>query len=433
MMRIWAESERSRGIAEYFEILDNARTSLIEEIDYFDALYNLAMANSGIVEIPLIGDPAALGVPLTVEMGGTGLPGGMDPVDIPGSPYITPDFADRNPLKSDMVIVVRIADDMANPDDIRSLEFLMASTSRVPEKLARKAASSLGGNGGYISAIEEVAGTCSASCEELIRGAYNDWEIRADSFAGTSWYGTVSANPASATNGAYLVSYTHVTEDEVAGDYLYRVPYTTMPELNRMGQTARLNGNNIVGADNIYASYRTHAGSGGVLSVQGSAYINTLHVSSQLVVENDVRLGDLYMWSYVESHPSLDTGQNQNIIVEGELYSSGSSITLGPTEASVTADIINAGNVIANSSQANNMAAAGSTAADSVTGTGTLSPAILNVPSLDASSASITSLNATDVTTTDFQNTGTFSTNTATISGSVNISRLTSCLSGCVY
>ncbi len=431
MMRSVAEEERARGIAGYYKALEQAYSSFSTDIDHFDALYNETFSNAGVLEIPISGDPLLLGVPLTLEMGGTNLPGSNGPIDIPGSPDITPAFASRNPLKTDMGVIVRIADDMANPDDERMLEIISSSLVRVPDRITRKAASVIGGSGGFISAIEEIPGVCApADCINIIRGAYGDWQIPVSNFNGTAWFTMVTANRASTIDGAYLVSYLHLSESQVAGDYLYRNPYPTMPDLNTMHQTFNIADNNVIGADNILTSSMYI---GGHTYIQGSSYIESMYLPGvQMVVEQDMSVNRLELWQHHNPHPSLDSGASQYIIVEGEFTSASTSIS-STSANTLSGNIINAGNVVTNSASVDKLNSTGTTAVNDLN-SGSLNATDLQAPDITATSATTASLNTTNISTTDLNNASSFSaTNNVGVTGNMNISRLTSCLSGCAY
>ncbi len=425
LMRNWAEDESARGAGEYFKVINDAHSVIAEKIEYFDAVYKVVEANAGVLEIPVLGDPVALGVPFTLEMGGM-----AGSVRIPGSPYIGSEFAAKNPFRSDMIVVVRIADDMLRDDDERMLEFFVASRDRVNERIVRRTALSMGGSGGYISAIGELGGSCVVSCDLTIRGAYGDWQIAATDLTGTNWFNTINLNRADTLNGSYLVNYSYVTESQVAGDYLYRIPYPEMPELNRMSQTMDFADKNIVGADNIFTNVNTVTQ---LTDVRGSAFINNLEMNgAQMTVQKDMAVGELGMWKLHESHPSLEENLSQKIIVEGTVIVSDATSFDMSSLYTLNADEINVSNIVTNTASISELEVSGSSNASSLTG-GAINSASLTAGELNVTESIVGNVTAAEINTINFKNTVFFSSDSASVSGNMDISRLSECLSGCVY
>lgn len=444
LMHVWAKDEQSRSTAEYMNIVYDAASDMVKKYKYFDLVYDEAAANGGALDIPILGDPAALGVPFTVEQGGP--PAAADRV--PGSLLVSPSFLNANPLGQSLVVVVRVADQPTSNE--RALDIFLATAAPFKETVIRQAAESIGGNAGIISALPppDPAGCLAAGCPQTIRGVFGDWMTDLNAFTGSAWAASVIAAPPVSGESAYLAIYRHITEDEAAGDYLYRTPQPDKPELNAMYTDLSLSENSIIGADNVFVGNELNVT--GYLVAQGSVNVAGRLRAHEVHVEGDVEMGQLYVArTYDENDTRIDESQASY------------PTTLVPT--SIQALVVE-GELAAQNLQANNVTAAQGVGVNSLTN-GTIKANLVTTSSFDATGAAgifglqginaagidvadrftTNSLTAENITTSPagtLQSINTNVTGDMTVQGNLSaqttqsatmtINRLTQCLDGCV-
>ncbi|MCB9978052.1 MAG: prepilin-type N-terminal cleavage/methylation domain-containing protein [Rhodospirillales bacterium] len=311
-MKGWAQSEKAAATANYMKTVGSAIEDMFKGPRNFEVLYSLADINGGAVQIPVYTNNAM--APISVMYGIKAAAGASG--TIPGSPALARVSAAMNPLKDTMTLVVARA---GTPGE-RVLHAALVSTGRAPENIVRKAASLVGGGGGYVSAVPPANGTCVSACTQTIQSAFGEWQTDINVFAGTAWEGQVSAAPPSITDGAYLVVYRHISEDEVEGDYLYRTQIPGNADANRMYIPMDMAGSSIVGADNVFVGGDLTVRES--LSAQGHANLAGDLGTSEMVVDGSVFAGTITVSRSFVSDPAK--------IDESELPVSGNFLVDGP-------------------------------------------------------------------------------------------------------
>lgn len=282
------EKELARNTAKYMEnITDAVEGTLKSDLNIFTAIYNHLASN------PLCagGDPICA-QEYTVANFANGFNVPISAFPVPPSSKLGNNVRAVNPLHSNITIVMAIADDPNNPNDIEAINILVAATQRAPIQKVLKSSSQAGPNGGVFDdmypAFNAATGSGSVAIGDalpnIVESAYGAWNIDIMDFRGTAWFNAVVAAPPSPDDGTYLVHRGYVNFQDTSGDYLYRVQQPE-PELHIMLSNLNLGGNNIIGADNI--------------NVQ-----DEMTVSNQIIVEGDARLMN-------------------NLDVEGSLYVDG--------------------------------------------------------------------------------------------------------------
>jgi prepilin-type N-terminal cleavage/methylation domain-containing protein len=282
------EKELARNTSKYMEnIAEAVEGTLKSDLNTFTAIYNHLAAN------PLCagGDPICT-QEYTVANFANGFNVPISGIPILPSSRLGNNVRAVNPLHSDITIVMAIADDPNNANDIAAINVLVAATEPAPIQKVLRAASQAGPNGGVFDDMypDFNAATGSGSVAigdalpNIIESAYGAWNIDIMDFRGTAWFNAVVATPPTPDVGTYLVHRSYVNFQDTSGDYLYRVQQIN-PELHVMLSNLNLGGNNIIGADNI--------------NVQ-----DEMTVANQIIVEGDARLMN-------------------NLDVEGSLYVDG--------------------------------------------------------------------------------------------------------------
>lgn len=357
LLQNFMRKEHMASVAGQLAIVQKAVNESVSSIEQFNALYNHAEANGGVVEISILApnnpnrtvNYAPTGN-VSLEMGGAGfaasniINAGFNPsnpsnftlfrdtLPIRASSYTAgidgPQANDRREVR--LTVVARIVG--ASP---KAMEIMIASIDRVSEEDMRAIMAHMDGHGGYVSEIatDTAAGSAcrnAAQCALTARSAHGNWSSQLTAFAGTRWYTIASGAPASAANGGYLVSYSYINEKMLTGDYLYRVAVPGSPELNRMHTGLNMAGNNIVGADNVEIS---NTSSSPALLVRNSVYAqgsvfvgNNLNVTGDLVSDDDIMAGEIVL------APSYDTTTiippaHGNIIVGGDFQSQNMNVS----------------------------------------------------------------------------------------------------------
>jgi cytoskeletal protein CcmA (bactofilin family) len=230
----------------------------------FDAVYTRAVnpgfTTAGVYEIPF-----------------TFLTDGDIGLSLQASSLLSGDASAYNPLKTNLLIYALVADTASS----RALDILIVAEDPVSTDRVRPTAELLGGQGGLYYDDLLVA------ANDPIRGVYGIWSVNFVDMVGTSWHTDATAAGIS-TDQAYLAHYAYVNEEDVFGDYLYRTPQFTRPELHVMNSDLNMASNNLIGVDNINVA--------GDLSVtqdvivQGSAYVGGVtDVNGNFAVDGRVR------------------------------------------------------------------------------------------------------------------------------------------------
>jgi prepilin-type N-terminal cleavage/methylation domain-containing protein len=293
-MKGWAQSEKASATAAYVAKIRDATQDMLHGPRDFEVFYSLAEnTGSGSVQIPIYADDPAEDISVMYGIKETAGANGT----VPGSPSLSQVSAALNPLKTPMTLVVA-TDGVPGK---RSLHLALVSTQRAPEDLVRKTAALIGGGGGYISAVPPTSGFCLTACERTLRSAFGDWEVALDAFVGTEWESDVTSAPPSLQQGAYLVVYRHITEDEIEGDYLYRSQIPGAPDVNTMHVPMDLAGNSVVGADNVYVAGNLTVRES--LAVQGHTNLSGNFSTAELVVDGNVFGGTMEISRTFVSNP----------------------------------------------------------------------------------------------------------------------------------
>lgn len=303
----------------FFDSVMAASEDMLDTMREFDTLYALLETQpAGVMEIPLTNDPANAGVnPFNISI----QTGNAAQNILPSTTFGNTNFSEISPIGTTVSVVMQAMDNLGNPDDERSIGIFVVGLDPVRERDLRASASALGAGGGFISVVEERPGLClPAGCTNSMRSIHNSWQIDASSMSGVRFGGQILGTPADTVNGGYLVAFRFINESEIAGDYLYRLPQLTRPELNAMNTDILMSGNNIVGVDNmvfdrdmtavgnlnIYAKGSIFAA--GRLSVEGG----------DLVVDGDAEAGNLNVGSNY-SDAGLNIPSRNQVTVEDQL------------------------------------------------------------------------------------------------------------------
>lgn len=170
------------------------------------------------------------------------------PVEDDGSPHYLkrdPDllpasFNARSPFGQTVVVLLRNAGN-------RNVEIVCMSTGRpVAEKQVETAALSLGGYGGFWSAVNRDSS--GGTTVNNVIGGYGMWSVPVASLTTPSW---PASDFPTLDEGAYLASYQWINYPNEIGDYLYRIALPLAPEANRMMTAINMNTYNIDGVDDI--------------------------------------------------------------------------------------------------------------------------------------------------------------------------------------
>lgn len=233
----YAEDQLAQSTADYMENIALAAEDILADPIHFQTAYNLADARpSDVIEVSLND--------LTDGFGG-----------IPASTRLNENIRNRTPMGSEIDILLRISDNPASDLDSQSMEIVVATRDPILDERARRAATAAGPYGGLLR-----------NNADPIRSAFASWSVDVADFAGTAWANAVAATPAVENEVAYIVHYRHITFDESAGDYMFRVSVAGRPELNRMYTNLNMATNNIMGTDNLDLS--------GNLTLDGRAMVN---------------------------------------------------------------------------------------------------------------------------------------------------------------
>lgn len=420
-MQGWAEIERARTSASYIGTMSGAMGEMVGSLVHFDTLYNEVEAVGGAVQIGIL---ASEGFPISLENGAWN---GAERI-LPGSSQITEGYVNFSPFREGFAIVA--ATSLSGPSaGERTLEIVLASRAPVPERVAREAAAKLGAGGGVISVLSvNPANEClpaPTGCAGTLRSVFNDWRVDLNRFAGTPWAISVAANPPSAEN-AYIVFYKRLTQSESAGDYLYRVPISNVPEANRMRTDLDMARNSLVGVDNIRLGTIdiTHSA-----SVEGSAAVNGEFNASSLIANGEVQAGAIRMVQSYNPDPRLDEAYGgrttRTVTVDGDLSApsvSVANLTVSTISVPVfESNVVQAGEFSHNNPMiVNTISAADLSAADIYAGE-------FSIQELDVENLSVTNLTINNATVESLSAT---SLNGNIDSGSTSIGVLTSC-GGC--
>lgn len=228
-----ARDELSISAAEHLKKVGKAVDAVLAVPEYFDAIYqrtdDVGFTANDLYEMPL-----------NDLITGINFGGG---VVLEASSVLGQNFDINNPLKTDISIIFRVAD----TNNIRALEYYIVTDEAKIKDTVVLASQQIGGRGGYYYDDPLYA------ANDPIQGTYGIWRADFADLAGTGWHTDVTAAGLD-DETAYLVYYNYVNEEDVIGDYLYRTPQFTRPDLHIMNSDLDLASYNLLGVDNVYLS-----------------------------------------------------------------------------------------------------------------------------------------------------------------------------------
>lgn len=224
MSQDYIQGKRSTVAAEHMKTIHNAAYRYIME--NFQNIYTAQLGGDGGVGTTLL-------IPIEND--------GVSTHYIKRNPDLLPaNFNATSPFGQTVVVLLRNAGN-------RNIEVVSMSTGRpAPEKQVEAAASSLGGYGGFWSAVDRDPGAATTS--NLVIGAYGMWSVPVTALTTPVWPGVESPT---VNEGGYLASYQWINYTNEIGDYLYRIALPLAPEANAMMTNIDMNNYNIDGADNV--------------------------------------------------------------------------------------------------------------------------------------------------------------------------------------
>lgn len=239
LLQTYAERELARATTKYMTTVAQAMDQILSNIDNFNALYQAAIDTGGGYQ--LIADsaaPAADNIAKTFVVNGT---------TIQASRLLNRQFRMSSPLRSEVRILLRVADDPTVTTDTPALDVLIATARPRPDAIVRRAASDASYAGGVIR-------TYNTKADAEVVHSFGSWRFKpAEGLQATNWFNSeLRSSLNSEIDGSYLVYYTYANVENKAGDYLYRVPDPD-PALRRntMYGAFNLGGNDIVGIDDM--------------------------------------------------------------------------------------------------------------------------------------------------------------------------------------
>ncbi len=282
----------------FFDSVMGASMDMVDTMSEFDTVYALLQTQpAGVMEIPLTNDPVNAGVnPFNISV----QTGSAAQNIRPSTTFANTNFIETGPIGTRISVVMQALDDLGDPNDERSIGVFVVGLDPISERDLRAASSALGAGGGFISVVEERPGLClPAGCTNTIRSIHNSWQVDASAMAGVRFGVQITGTPADTVNGGYLAAFRFISESEIAGDYLYRLPQLTRPELNTMNTDILMSGNNIVGVDNIVLDQDMTTTGDMSIYAKGSIFAaGRLSVEGgDLVVDGDAETGNLNVGS----------------------------------------------------------------------------------------------------------------------------------------
>lgn len=244
-----AKREVARATAKYMQRASDAAVALLNNPVFFDHFYQDVAEDGGRKTYSLdmfIGrdtpDPAS------DDLDYVDINTGLSVVaDIPDSKILSASFRPANPYRAPIEYILHIPAGSGVGLNPRALEVFVVTTRRVADSRVRSAAAAAGPSGGFFSAV----GESNPASPSRIRSAFGVWEVDIANLAGTTWHTDVTGpDVPTEDDGAYLLHYAYVNEDIASGDYLYRIPVSNRPDLNRMRAPIVMNQNSVLGADN---------------------------------------------------------------------------------------------------------------------------------------------------------------------------------------
>ncbi len=287
LLQSYARKELARATREYMTLVAEAAAQVLSTPATFNALYNATLATGGGFQMIADSGGASMdNIAQTFVRNGT---------TIQASRLLNANFSPVSPIRSQIRVLLRIADNPAISTDTRALDILVITTAIQPDEIVIQSARTAGAAGGWIR-------TYAAKAAAAAQSAYGSWNIPLSAGArgvqATSWFASLPGSLNSPTQGSYLALYKYVNEQDMVGDYLYRHPDTvTAGQRNTMYGALSLGNNNIVGADDVNVNGATPLTSadcaGSTLCVNSIAISNgTALVRGSMTVEGSAYVAD---------------------------------------------------------------------------------------------------------------------------------------------
>lgn len=229
-----ARNELAANAAEHIAQIGEAVEAILQEEEFFDVLHDRAVA-PGFTAVNIYELPFSY---LTV---GNDFGGG---VVLEPSSLLGQNFNIRSPLKTEVTILLEVAD---TSPGARALNVVVVTDDAVNKDMVVKTAREVGAQGGYLFDDPVIA------LNDPLQGAFGIWRVELADLSGSPWHTAVSGAGLSSDDG-YLAYYSYVNEEDILGDYLYRTPKFTRPDLHRMQANLNMGNYNLEGADNVYVS-----------------------------------------------------------------------------------------------------------------------------------------------------------------------------------
>ena len=229
-----ARNELAANAADHIAQVGEAVEAILQEEEFFDVLHARAVA-------PGFTAANIYEFPFNFLTAGNDFGGG---VVLEPSSTLGQNFNIRSPLKTDITILLEVAD---TAPSARALNVVVVTDDAVAKDMVIKTAREVGAKGGYLFDDPIIA------INDPLQGAFGIWRVEFADLAGSPWHTSVTGAGLSADEG-YLAYYSYVNEEDVLGDYLYRTPQFTRPDLHRMQANLNMGNYNLEGADNVYVS-----------------------------------------------------------------------------------------------------------------------------------------------------------------------------------
>lgn len=327
ILQSFAERELARSTNKYMTTVAEATRQILSNISSFNALYDAARATGGGYQ--LIADSTAGAADNIASPTGRFVIGG---VTIQASRLLNSQFSQTSPLRSQIRVLLRIADDPTTEADTRALEVMVVTRTPRPDGLVRLAASEAGPSGGWVR-------TYTGKNTAVMQNAFGSWRVTPSvGLQATNWYtADLQGNLVSETDGSYLVNYSYVNREDKISDYLYRREDTdNAGRRNTMNGPLNLGGNDIIGADDVNvgnggsavpfvtADVVSDSCAGDVLCVNGTGIIKgaatiggTMVVDGSALVANSMNAQTMRVQNGLTSAQRTAYGAQGLMVVDG--------------------------------------------------------------------------------------------------------------------
>ncbi|MBU6235119.1 MAG: prepilin-type N-terminal cleavage/methylation domain-containing protein [Alphaproteobacteria bacterium] len=313
LMQDFGKREQARATYKYTKTVADAMDQILADPEYFNALYDATVATGGGYQ--LVADssaPAANNITKNFTVSG---------VMIQATRLLSGQFRPTSPIRSQIRILLKVADNPLINTDTRALEVVIVTATPRPDDVVQKAASYSGPHGGWIR-------TYGAKAAAVMRSAFSSWSITpSNGLQATNWYSAdLRATLNSNTQGSYYLYYSYYNLADKTGDYLYRhEDLDTAGQLNTMYGTLNLGGNDIIGADNVTINGAAIActtdddirpvGQGGTNELTGTLCVNgtgvvkgAAYVAQNMTVYGSATIADAMTAGNMRIQNALTTG-----------------------------------------------------------------------------------------------------------------------------